>query len=74
MVEALEEEAIKIVTTTIEGIIKITELINWILQGTLHLKRSQISFKIMYEMIFVLNEGQIKGGSIITMTVISQKE
>ena len=74
MVDALEEEAIAIVTTTMEGRITIMELIHQILQENLHLKKFQILFKLMYGVIFVPNEGQIKGGSIIKMTVISQQE
>ena len=67
----MEEEAITIVTTKMEGRITIMELIHQILQETLHLKKSQLLFKLMYAKIFVLNEGQSKGGSIIMMTVIS---
>ena len=74
LVEAVEEEAITIVTTTMEGRIKIMELIHKILQETLHLKKSWILFKIMYGIISVLNEGKIEGVSIIMMTVISQQE
>ena len=65
MVEAVEEEAITIVTTTTEGRITIMELIHWILQENLHL---------MYGTIFVLNKGQSKRGSIIMMTVVSHQE
>ena len=71
---AVEEEAITIVTTTMEGRIKIMELIHKILQETLHLKKSWILFKIMYGTISVLDEGKIEGVSIIMMTVISQQE
>ena len=44
VVEAVEEEAIRIVTTTMEGRITIMELIHQILQETLHLKKSQLLF------------------------------
>ena len=74
MVEAVEEEAITIVTTTTEGRITIMELIHRTLRETLHLNKSQLLFKIMYGTIFVLNKGQIEGGSIIMMTVISQRQ
>ena len=55
VVEAVEEYAIIIVTTTMEGRITIMELIHQILRETLHLKKSQLLFKIMYGTIFVLN-------------------
>ena len=56
--EAVEEEVITIVTTTIECRITIMELIYHILRGTLHLEKSQLLFKVMYGTIFVLNKGQ----------------
>ena len=74
VVETVEEEAIKIFTTTIEGRITIMELIHWILQGTLHMKNSQLLFKLMYGTIFMLDKEQRKGVSIIMMIVISQQE
>ena len=74
MVEAVEEEAITIVTTTIEVRTTIMALIHQILRETLHLKNSYLSFNLMYGEIYVLNEGQNKGGSIIMMMVISQQE
>ena len=74
VVETVEEEAIKIFTTTIEGRITIMELIHWILQGTLHMKKSQLLFKLMYGTIFMLDKEQRKGVSIIMMIVISQQE
>ena len=58
VVESVEEEVITIVTTTIEGRITIIEFIYWILQGTLHLNKYQLLFKIMCGTIFVLNKGQ----------------
>ena len=73
VVKDVEEEVITIVTTTIEGRITIMELIYKILQGTLHLKKSQILFRLMYGTIFVLKEGQIEGGSIILIMVMSQR-
>ena len=73
VVEAAQEEAIEIVTTTMEGKITIMELIHQILRENLHLKKSQLLFKLMYGTIFVPNKGKIKGGSIIMMTVISQR-
>ena len=42
VVEAVEEEAIIIVTKTMEGRIKIMELIHRILRGNLHLNNSQL--------------------------------
>ena len=60
LVEAVEEEGITIVITTIEGRITIMELIYLILRGTLHLKKSQLLFNIMHEKILVLNKGQSK--------------
>ena len=74
VVEAVEEEAITIVTTTMEVSITIMELIHWILRGNLHLKKYQLLFKLIYGTIFVLNKGQSEGGSIIMMTVISQQK
>ena len=74
VVESVEEEVITIVTTTIEGRITIIELIYWILRGTLHLNKYQLLFKLMCGTIFVLNEGQSEGGSILIMMVISQQE
>ena len=71
VVEAMEKEAIIIVTTTIEGRIKIMELIHRILRGNLHLKKSQHLFKLTFGTIFMMNKGQRKGGSIIIMVVIS---
>ena len=53
--EDVEKEVIIIATTKIEDRITIMELIHWILQGTLHLKKSQLLFKIRYGTIFVLN-------------------
>ena len=55
VVVAVEEEAITIVTTTMEGRITIMELIHKILRETLHLKKSQLLFNIMHGTIFVLN-------------------
>ena len=74
VVEAVEEESIKILKTTMEGRITIMELINQILRETLHLKKSQLLFKLMYGMLFVLNEEQSEGGSIIMMKVILQQK
>ena len=74
VVEAVEEEAIAIVTTKMGGRIKIMELIHHILQETLHQKKYWILFKLMYGTIFLLNEGKSEGGSIIMMAVISQQE
>ena len=74
LVVAVEEESITIATTKIKVRITIMELIHQILQGNFHLNKSQILFKLMYETIFVLNEGQSVGGSIIMMMVISQQE
>ena len=73
VVEAVEEDSITIFTTTMEGRITIKQLINQILRETLHLKKYQLLLKLVYGTISVLNEGQSKGGSIIMMTVISQK-
>ena len=74
VVESVEEEVITIVTTTIEGRITIIEFIYWILRGTLHLNNYQLLFKIMCGTIFVLNEWQSEGGSIIIIMVISQQD
>ena len=74
VLEAVEEEAITIVTTTMEGRITIMELIRQILREFLHLKKSRLFFKIMHGTIFVMNKGKSEGGSIIMMTVISQQE
>ena len=55
VVESVEEETSTIVTTTIEGRTTAMKLIHWILQITLHLKKFQLLFKLMYGTIFVLN-------------------
>ena len=55
LVEAMEEEGITIVKTTIEGRITIMELIYQILQGTLHLNKSQLLFKLMYGKISLMS-------------------
>ena len=73
VVEAVDEEEITIVTTAMEGRIKNMELIHHILRETLHLKEFWLLFKLMYGKIFLLDEVQSKGGSIITTTVISQQ-
>ena len=58
VVEAFEEEAITTITKQLGGIITIIELIHQILQENLHLKKSQLLFKLMYGTIFVLKKGQ----------------
>ena len=70
VVEAVEEELITIYTTTTKGRITTMELIHQILRRNLHLKKSQFLFKLMYGMIFGLNEGQIEKGSIIMMMLV----
>ena len=55
VVEYVEKETSTIVTTTIEGRTTAMKLIHWILQITLHLKKFQLLFKLMYGTIFVLN-------------------
>ena len=57
VVEAVEEYAIIIVTTTMEGRITIMELIHQILRENLHLNESRLLFKLMYGTIFVLYKG-----------------
>ena len=56
MVEAVVEEAITIVTTTMEGRIIIMELIHHILREILHLNKSQLLFHLIYGTIFVLKK------------------
>ena len=74
VVEAVEEEAIRIVTTTMEGRIIIMDLIHQILLENLHLRKSWLLFKVMFGTIFVLNEGQSEGGSIIMIMVLSKQQ
>ena len=74
VVEAMEEEAITIIATTMKGRIIIMDFIHQILRETLHLNNYRLLFKLMYRTIFVLNEGQSEGGSIIMVIVVSQQE
>ena len=74
MVEAMEEEKIKIVKTTMEVRITIMDLIHQILLENLHLRKSWLLFKVMFGTIFVLNEGQSEGGSIIMIMVLSKQQ